>query len=109
RRPDARHHPRRVGRPRLAAAGAGATAAVARGRVFWAGGPGHTAAGGGVGWSMLPVVKHSIQRSLGIKRTIWQKILPAATIAISYIPAIVYIGLGALIPAAHRPDDLLPR
>lgn len=63
---------------------------------------------GGVGASMLTVVKHSIQRSLGIKRTIWQKILPAATIAISYIPAIVYIGLAALIPAENRPDGLLP-
>ena len=31
---------------------------------------------GGVGASMLTVVKHSIQRSLGIKRTIWQKVLP---------------------------------
>jgi ABC-2 type transport system permease protein len=63
---------------------------------------------GGVGASMLTVLKHSIQRSLGIKRTIWQKILPAATIAISYIPAIVYIGLAALIPAENRPDGLLP-
>ena len=63
---------------------------------------------GGVGASMLTVVKHSIQRSLGIKRTIWQKALPAATIAISYIPAIVYIGLAALIPAEDRPDGLLP-
>jgi ABC-type multidrug transport system permease subunit len=63
---------------------------------------------GGVGGSMLTVVKHSIQRSLGIKRTIWQKILPAATIAISYIPAIVYIGLAALIPAENRPQGLLP-
>ena len=63
---------------------------------------------GGVGASMLTVGKHSIQRSLGIKRTIWQKVLPAATIAISYIPPIVYIGLAALIPAENRPDDLLP-
>lgn len=63
---------------------------------------------GGVGASMLTVVKHSIQRSLGIKRTIWQKVLPAFTIAISFIPAIVYIGLAALIPADNRPDDLLP-
>jgi ABC-type transport system involved in multi-copper enzyme maturation permease subunit len=63
---------------------------------------------GGVGASMSTVVKHSIQRSLGIKRTIWQKVLPAATIAISYIPAIVYIGLAALIPAENRPDGLLP-
>jgi ABC-2 type transport system permease protein len=63
---------------------------------------------GGVGMSMLTVVKHSIQRSLGVKRTIWQKVLPAATIAISYIPAIVYIGLAALIPAENRPAGLLP-
>jgi ABC-2 type transport system permease protein len=63
---------------------------------------------GGVGASMLTVLVHSIQRSLGIKRTIWQKVLPAFTIAISFIPAIVYIGLAALIPAESRPDELLP-
>jgi len=63
---------------------------------------------GGLPASMLTVLKHSIQRSLGIKRTIWQKILPAATIAIAYIPAIVFVGLAALIPGDSRPDDLLP-
>jgi ABC-2 type transport system permease protein len=63
---------------------------------------------GGVGASMGTVVRHSIQRSLGIKRTIWQKILPAVTAAIAYIPAIVFIGLATLIPADSRPDDLLP-
>jgi ABC-2 type transport system permease protein len=63
---------------------------------------------GGVSTSMLTVAKHSIQRSLGIKRTIWQKILPAVTAAIAYIPAIVFVGLATLIPADSRPDDLLP-
>ena len=63
---------------------------------------------GGVGASMRTVAMHSIQRSLGIKRTVWQKVLPAVTAAIAYIPAIVFIGLAALIPADSRPDDLLP-
>jgi ABC-2 type transport system permease protein len=58
--------------------------------------------------SMVTVVKHSIQRSLGIKRTIWQKVLPVVTVAIAYIPAIVFIGLSAFIPEEVRIEGLLP-
>jgi ABC-2 type transport system permease protein len=63
---------------------------------------------GGLSTSMLTVVKHSIQRSLGIKRTIWQKVLPVVTVAIAYIPAVVFIGLSTFIPDEVRIDDLLP-
>lgn len=63
---------------------------------------------GVTGAAMATVVKHSIQRSLGIKRTIWQKVLPVVTAAIAYVPAIVFVGLAALIPDDVRTDDLLP-
>ena len=63
---------------------------------------------GGLSTSMVTVVKHSIQRSLGIKRTIWQKVLPVVTVAIAYIPAIVFIGLSTFIPDEVRIEGLLP-
>jgi ABC-2 type transport system permease protein len=63
---------------------------------------------GGLGSSMATVVKHSVQRSLGIKRTIWQKVLPVVTLAIAFIPAIVFVGMSTFIPDEVRLDDLLP-
>ena len=38
------------------------------------------------------------QRALGLRRSTWAKVLPVASVAISYIPAIVFIGLVALLP-----------
>jgi ABC-2 type transport system permease protein len=63
---------------------------------------------GGVGAAVLSTAKHSVQRALGIKRTVWQKVLPVASIGIAYVPAVVFVGLAALIPRDRRPDDLLP-
>ncbi len=51
---------------------------------------------GGIGAAVRTTAKHSIQRSLGLKRTIWQKILPALTIGLVYIPAIVFVGITAM-------------
>jgi ABC-2 type transport system permease protein len=63
---------------------------------------------GGVRAAVFSTGKHSVQRALGLKRTIWQKILPFVSIIIAFVPAIVFVGLAALIPADQRPDDLLP-
>ncbi|QXC63095.1 ABC transporter permease [Aquihabitans sp. G128] len=54
------------------------------------------------------VVVHSVQRALGARRTIWAKVLPAATILIAYVPAIVFVGIVALIPADQIRDVVLP-
>lgn len=51
---------------------------------------------GGVGSSIRTATVHAIQRSLGIKRTVWQKVLPIASIGMAYIPAIVFVGIAAL-------------
>jgi ABC-2 type transport system permease protein len=56
----------------------------------------------GVPGAMATVFRQSVQRALGIRRTVWAKILPVASVAISYVPAIVFIGIVALIP----PEDL---
>jgi ABC-2 type transport system permease protein len=59
---------------------------------------------GAVGASILATMKHSVQRSLGIKRTIWQKVLPIFSIGIAFVPAIVFIGVAALFKDA-KPED----
>ncbi len=63
---------------------------------------------GGVAAAVRTTVKHSIQRSLGLKRTIWQKILPALSIGLAYIPAIVFVGLVALSERFRLNGDLGP-
>lgn len=53
----------------------------------------------GVKGAMGTVWRQSVQRALGIRRSAWAKILPVASVAISYVPAIVFIGLVALLPS----------
>lgn len=52
----------------------------------------------GVRGAMATLWRHSAQRALGLRRSAWAKILPLASIAISFVPAIVFIGLVALLP-----------
>lgn len=52
----------------------------------------------GVWGAMATLWRHSAQRALGLRRSTWAKILPIASVAISYVPAIVFIGLVALLP-----------
>jgi ABC-2 type transport system permease protein len=59
----------------------------------------------GVRGAVATVWKQSVQRALGIRRTIWAKILPVASVAISYVPAIVFIGIVALIPERELDAD----
>jgi ABC-2 type transport system permease protein len=56
----------------------------------------------GVKGSMVTVWRQSVQRALGIRRSLWAKVLPLAAVAISYVPAIVFVGMTALLP-----DDAL--
>ena len=54
------------------------------------------------------VVVHSLQRSLGMRRTLWAKVFPTIAVAMAYIPAIVFIGILALFPARQTADLVLP-
>ena len=47
--------------------------------------------------ALRALVVHSMQRALGLKRPVGQKILPAISIFIAYVPAIVFVGLSVLI------------
>jgi len=49
-----------------------------------------------VGGSIRSLVVHSVQRGFGLRRTVWAKILPILSVAIAYLPAIVFVGLVAL-------------
>ncbi|WP_421118938.1 hypothetical protein ACE2AJ_16460 [Aquihabitans daechungensis] len=62
----------------------------------------------GVQGAVRAVVTHSAQRALGMRRSIWAKILPVATIGFAYLPAIVFVGVLALFPRADTADILLP-
>jgi len=47
--------------------------------------------------AMRSLVRHSVQRVLGLKRTFWNKILPFGAIFIAYVPAIAFVGVAALL------------
>ncbi|MGZ4693479.1 MAG: hypothetical protein ACXWBN_09290 [Acidimicrobiales bacterium] len=47
--------------------------------------------------AMRSLVRHSVQRVLGLKRTFWNKILPWGAIFIAYVPAIAFVGIAALL------------
>ena len=58
----------------------------------------------GVPGAVRSLVRHSIQRALGLRRSAWAKLLPLLVIAISYVPAIVFVGIAALVPDADNQD-----
>lgn len=62
----------------------------------------------GVRGAVRAVVVHSGQRALGMRRTIWAKILPVATIGFAYLPAIVFVGIIALFPNSDVASEALP-
>ncbi len=52
---------------------------------------------------VMNLAYHTIQRIMGLKRSNWQKVLPAFVLLIAFTPAIVFIAIAAVIP---RGDDL---
>jgi ABC-2 type transport system permease protein len=62
----------------------------------------------GVRGAMAAVVRHSLQRSLGLRRTVWAKVFPIVAVALAYVPAIVFIGIIALFPRRDTVGLILP-
>ncbi|WP_419918344.1 ABC transporter permease subunit [Candidatus Poriferisocius sp.] len=54
------------------------------------------------GSAMLNLAYHTVQRVLGLKRSNWQKVLPAITLLIAFVPAIVFVGIAALLPGTDE-------
>ncbi len=47
---------------------------------------------------MRSLAWHSALRALGLRRTFWAKLLPLASVGIAYVPALVFVGIAALLP-----------
>ena len=62
----------------------------------------------GIGGSITTLVVHSIQRALGLRRTVWAKVLPFGGALIAYLPAVVFVGVVALVPVDELEADYLP-
>jgi ABC-2 type transport system permease protein len=54
------------------------------------------------------LVRHTAQRVMGLRRTASHKILPMLSLAIAYVPAIVFVGLAALIKNSAVRRSFLP-
>lgn len=55
------------------------------------------------------LARHGMFRALGIRRTVWAKVLPVIAVVIAYLPAAVFVGVAALLPARLREEaDVLP-
>ncbi|MEO6988345.1 MAG: ABC transporter permease [Aquihabitans sp.] len=52
----------------------------------------------GVGGAISTLTVHSIQRALGLRRSVWAKLLPFGGVLIAFLPAVVFVGVVALIP-----------
>ena len=61
----------------------------------------------GVRGAMTTLIKHSIKRSLGLGRSARFKVIPILIILASFVPAVVFVGIAALIPAAIG-NEFLP-
>lgn len=62
----------------------------------------------GVPGAMRSLILHSLRQALGIRRSIWAKIPPVALIALTYLPALAFIGFAAFIPSTAATDGLIP-
>jgi ABC-2 type transport system permease protein len=62
----------------------------------------------GVATVMRSLVRHSAQRVLGLRRPARSKLLPAVSALCAYLPAVVFIGIAALVPPSRLRDQFLP-
>lgn len=63
----------------------------------------------GVPGAVRSLVRHTVQRILGLKRKASSKVLPGLAVFIAYVPAMVFVGIAVLFDQAFvRRPDLLP-
>lgn len=58
----------------------------------------------GVLGAIKSLVWATIRQALGMRRTWWNKVIPALVIFFSFVPAIVFVGLAALLPEDFRSE-----
>ena len=52
---------------------------------------------GGLAEAIRSTALHGVQRVLGVRRPVWSKVLPVVSIAIAFVPAIVFIGMSVFL------------
>ena len=50
------------------------------------------------GGAIVTLARHSALRALGLRRSVWAKLLPIPAVVIAYLPAAVFVGIAALVP-----------
>jgi ABC-2 type transport system permease protein len=59
-------------------------------------------------WALVTVWRHTVQRVLGLHRAFRHKVLPAIALLIAFVPALVFVGISAYLPAIRVLTDILP-
>jgi ABC-2 type transport system permease protein len=62
----------------------------------------------GEGGAIRSLVRYTVQRVMGLRRPLGYKVLPMLSLAIAYVPAIVFVGLAALIKDSGVRQSFLP-
>jgi ABC-2 type transport system permease protein len=62
----------------------------------------------GAGGAIRSLVRYTAQRVMGLRRPLGYKVLPMLSLAIAYVPAIVFVGLAALIKDSGVRRSFLP-
>ncbi|MCP4084743.1 MAG: ABC transporter permease subunit [Actinomycetia bacterium] len=62
----------------------------------------------GIRGAIRTVVVHSIQRALGLRRSVWSKVFPVISIVIAYLPALAFVGIAAIFPVELVQEGILP-
>jgi ABC-2 type transport system permease protein len=62
----------------------------------------------GLGHIIVALGVHTVQRTLGLKRPFKHKILPAAALTIAFLPAVIFVGMAALLPIDLVAENILP-
>ena len=62
----------------------------------------------GVPGAMRSLAVHSARQALGLRRSIWAKLPPVTLVALTYLPALAFIGFAAFIPDTALSDNLIP-
>jgi len=62
---------------------------------------------GGRGAATRSLATQTLQRVLGIRRSFWMKLLPIISVFIAYVPAIVFVGITALLKDNPEADEFI--
>ena len=59
-------------------------------------------------WALVTVWRHTVQRVLGLHRPFRHKVLPGIALLIAFLPAVVFVGISAYLPAVRVLTEILP-